>query len=125
VNEKQITVEALEHVAQALEAINNHVVHMENFLMGNFRTYSNRYNNAHYHLSAVRGLTEELKKLTASNADNAHMLEQTEDPQPDGTIRWVQGDYPQNHSIQQANQRTSGYSQQQPTGYQPYSGAAF
>jgi hypothetical protein len=93
------------------------IMHQERFLNENFRQFSGYGSNTYTLLNSVRGMITQLEQMTMSNADQAHRLSPTEE---ESRVTYVQGEYPQNHSIQQAQQRVSGYAQQPDINYAPW-----
>jgi hypothetical protein len=106
-NEKQLVIECIDNLTAAIENMNNMVLSQDSFLRDNFRNYPQQYSNNVWHfIHTTRGTLGELRQLAASNKDNAHRLEQ--EPKDSG-VTFVEGDYPQNHSIQEAQRRVGEY----------------
>jgi hypothetical protein len=108
-NKDMIITETLNDLSVAVRQLAHQVQHQDSFLQNHFRQYASYGSGVYGSLDSVSLRIEQLRQLSLTNKDNAHRLERHYDEPKDDNIRFVEGDYPQNHSIQEAQRRIGEY----------------
>jgi hypothetical protein len=108
-NKDAVIVEALLGIEDLLREMSHQIMSTQSFLQENFRNYHPYSINSWGALDKIHRSIEEIRLLSLSNKDNAHRLERHYDEPKDDRVRFVEGDYPQNHSIKEAQKRVGEY----------------
>jgi hypothetical protein len=75
-NEKDLLIaEALEETVFAIRQLTHHTMHMDSFLMQNFRNYGSYGANVYGTLDSISLNIAKIRELSATNRQQAHRLE--------------------------------------------------